>query len=103
MVGAPGRVLDLTSSFHLDLSGVEHAILDEADQLLERGFTEDIEKILSHTKLKLELNKTQFLMFSATLPSWVESMAKQLVTSTVFISKDNLNTREYYVINEIYL
>ena len=56
---------------------MEHAILDEADQLLERGFTEDIEKILSHTNLKRELNKTQFLLFSATLPSWVENMADQ--------------------------
>ena len=52
-------------------------ILDEADQLLERGFTEDIDKILSHTKLKSEQNKTQFLLFSATLPSWVEGMAEQ--------------------------
>ena len=76
-LGAPGRVLDLISSSHLELSGVEHAILDEADQLLERGFTEDIEKILSHTNLKRELNKTQFLLFSATLPSWVENMADQ--------------------------
>ena len=70
-------MLDLISSFHLELSGVEHVILDEADQLLERGFTEDIEKILSHTKLKCEKNKTQFLLFSATLPSWVENMAEQ--------------------------
>ncbi|KAI6648875.1 hypothetical protein LOD99_6949 [Oopsacas minuta] len=84
IVGAPGRVLDLTKSFHLELSGVEHVILDEADQLLERGFTEDIEKILSYTNLKMELNKTQFLMFSATLPSWVETMAEQ------YMSRDHI-------------
>lgn len=54
----------------LSLDSIDHAILDEADQMLDVGFAQDIEEIFSKIKSK----ERQTLLFSATLPEWVKSM-----------------------------
>ena len=48
VIGTPGRILDLIKRGHLDLSGLKMSILDEFDRMLEMGFREDVEEILSH-------------------------------------------------------
>ncbi len=63
-VGTPGRILDLLKRGDLDFSHAETFILDEADRLLDMGFIDDIEKIMSFCP-----DNTQNLFFSATLPS----------------------------------
>lgn len=66
VVGAPGRVLDLVRRKILDLSHVHYLVLDEADEMLDRGFAPDVERILGHLPAG-----RQTAMFSATLPAWV--------------------------------
>ncbi|KNF07719.1 ATP-dependent RNA helicase RhlE [Gottschalkia purinilytica] len=71
VVGTPGRVLDLIRRRILKLSGVEFLVLDEADEMLNMGFIEDIEKIMESCN-----SDRQTLLFSATLPSRIKKIAK---------------------------
>ena len=73
VVGTPGRVKDhLITKRTLDLSGIDYFILDEADEMLNIGFREEIEEILTHTP---ENKKT--LLFSATMPREILNLVKQ--------------------------
>ena len=62
LVACPGRLLDLVSAGHCDLSNVEVLVLDEADRMLDMGFWPDVRRILSHLP-----KKRQNLLFSATM------------------------------------
>ena len=66
VVGTPGRTLDLINRKVLKLNKIEYLVLDEADEMLNMGFKEDIDKILSNTS-----SKKQTLLFSATMPKEV--------------------------------
>jgi ATP-dependent RNA helicase DDX21 len=73
-VGTTGRVLDHMERGNLNFKSVQCLILDEADTMLNMGFKEDIDKILA--KVTAEVSKPpQFLLFSATVPAWVRSLA----------------------------
>lgn len=72
LVGTPGRILDLVEKGKLTLNKVNHVILDEADRMLEIGFKEHMDKILAACT---DNNKPQMLLFSATIPAWVEEVA----------------------------
>lgn len=72
VVGTPGRILDHLDRKTLKLEDVEYVVLDEADEMLDMGFFEDVQKILSHTSPE---RKTW--MFSATLPDAIYAMAKR--------------------------
>ncbi|MBO8160759.1 MAG: DEAD/DEAH box helicase [Thermosipho sp. (in: Bacteria)] len=74
VVGTPGRILDHIERKTLDISKVSYFILDEADEMLDMGFIEDVEKILKNTPQ----NKF-FLMFSATIPQKIISLAKKYI------------------------
>jgi len=63
IVGTPGRIKDLINRGVLRLDKVRYAVLDEADQMLDMGFIEDIEEILSKTP-----SEKQTMLFSATMP-----------------------------------
>ncbi|EHI74708.1 ATP-dependent RNA helicase [Streptococcus criceti] len=67
VVGTPGRLLDLIKRRALKLNTVETLILDEADEMLNMGFLEDIEAIISHVP-----NERQTLLFSATMPDAIK-------------------------------
>jgi ATP-dependent RNA helicase DDX21 len=73
VVGTPGRVQDLMERGALDLRSVEFVVLDEADQMLDMGFEKDMEAILSAAPSE----GRQTLLFSATLPSWVNKAARR--------------------------
>ena len=49
LIGTPGRVLDWVNRGALDTSKLEHVVLDEVDQMLDMGFADDVEKIISHS------------------------------------------------------
>ena len=66
VIGTPGRVLDLLNQGALRLDGVRYLVLDEADEMLDRGFAPDVERILARTP-----RERQTALFSATVPSWV--------------------------------
>ncbi len=71
VVGTPGRVLDLIDRRLLKLDEIDYFILDEADEMLNMGFIEDIEKILSYTK-----EDKRMLFFSATMPREILKIAE---------------------------
>ncbi|GIL46032.1 hypothetical protein Vafri_3126 [Volvox africanus] len=74
VVGTPGRLIDLLERGSLKLDNIRYAILDEADQMLDMGFEQDMERILGSIP---EGKERQTLLFSATLPKWVKSVAKR--------------------------
>ena len=72
IVGTPGRIKDLTMRGLFNFEGLKYFVLDEADRMLDMGFIEDIEWII--TQLPKE---RQTLLFSATIPREVEELAKK--------------------------
>jgi ATP-dependent RNA helicase DeaD len=72
VVGTPGRLCDHLRRGRLDVSGVQAVVLDEADEMLELGFREDLEFILKTTP-----DSRRTLLFSATLPRGIVALAKQ--------------------------
>jgi ATP-dependent RNA helicase RhlE len=72
VVATPGRLLDLIGRLRLDFSALEMLVLDEADRMLDMGFLPDIEKIIGGLP-----KRRQTLMFSATFPKEVESLARR--------------------------
>ena len=66
VVGTPGRTLDHLRQGNLSLRSVRMLVLDEADEMLDRGFARDVESIIAETP-----TKRQTALFSATLPEWV--------------------------------
>ncbi|XVF14471.1 hypothetical protein REPUB_Repub09cG0063100 [Reevesia pubescens] len=71
-VGTPGRIIDLLKRGALNLSEVKFLVIDEADQMLQVGFAEDVETILE----RLPANR-QSMMFSATMPNWIKSLTRK--------------------------
>ena len=84
VVGTPGRVIDHIQKGNLDLIGVERVVLDEADEMLDMGFREDIEKILKETPFR-----KQTLLFSATIPQEIRKIAKNYQDNPKFIKVAN--------------
>ncbi|HEY5653802.1 MAG TPA: DEAD/DEAH box helicase [Pontiella sp.] len=81
LVATPGRLLDLMNQGHIDLSGVEIFVLDEADRMLDMGFIHDIKKIIKKLPAK-----RQSLFFSATMEPKVKQLAQSLVTDPAQVS-----------------
>ncbi|XP_047979782.1 DEAD-box ATP-dependent RNA helicase 53, mitochondrial-like [Salvia hispanica] len=80
VVGTPGRIIDLIKRGSLNLSEVQFVVLDEADQMLNVGFAEDVEMILSFIK-----QKHQTMMFSATMPNWILKLTQKFLKSPVTV------------------
>ena len=99
VVGTPGRLLDLAGSGHLRLGAVTWVVMDEADQMLDRGFLPDIRRILA-----LLPSQRQTLMFSATFSPEIEQLARSMQRDPARISVDpGVNspttiTHAYYVV-----
>ena len=72
VVGTPGRILDHLHRGTLDIRELQYLILDEADEMLNMGFIEDIEEILSHAN-----DRRRILLFSATMPERIISLSKK--------------------------
>src|SRR6202030_4663703 len=70
VVGTVGRVLDLVTRGSLQLTGCRFVVLDEADEMLDLGFLEDVEKILAATP-----SGRQTALFSATMPPPIRALA----------------------------
>src|SRR5215213_8539714 len=80
VVGTVGRVLDLISRRSLMLQACRYVVLDEADEMLDLGFLEDVEKILSYTP-----GGRQSALFSATMPAEIRALAARHLYDPVTI------------------
>ena len=100
IVATPGRMKDMIKRRLVDISKIEYAVLDEADEMLNMGFYEDITDILSHTPE----DKCTWL-FSATMPKEVSVIAKKFMENPIEITVGNKNestnqvSHEYYLVN----
>ncbi|MFR9650474.1 MAG: DEAD/DEAH box helicase [Rikenellaceae bacterium] len=81
VIATPGRLLAHLEGGTIDLSGVNHFILDEADRMLDMGFFDDIMKVVN----KLP-EKRQTILFSATLPPKIRKFANQILTNPTEVS-----------------
>ncbi len=81
LIATPGRLLDLHSEGQLKLDGVEIVVLDEADRMLDMGFIHDVRKIMA-----LLPAKRQTLLFSATMPQDIASLAGKALRDPVRVS-----------------
>lgn len=80
VVGTPGRLLDLANQGHLILGKIEVLVLDEADEMLDLGFLPDIERILTMVP-----QKRQTMLFSATMPGPIITLARTFLTRPTHI------------------
>lgn len=80
VVGTPGRLLDLMRQKVLDLSQIRTLVLDEADEMLDLGFLEDVEKIISGAPASRHT-----MLFSATMPGPIVAMARRYMSRPTHI------------------
>lgn len=101
VVATPGRLLDLLKSGRLRNFNPSHVVLDEADEMLDMGFLDDIQEIFTY----LPENR-QTLLFSATMPEAIKRLAKKILKDPEFITVTKSETtnrdieQQYYVIEE---
>ncbi len=81
IVGTPGRILDHLRRGTLKLRGVHYLVLDEADQMLDKGFGPDVERIISMTPAS-----RQTALFSATTPDWVKDVSARYLIEPKHVS-----------------
>ncbi len=84
VVGTPGRIIDHIERKTIDLSQISHLVLDEADEMLNMGFVEDIETILKSAPAN-----RRTILFSATMPNHIENLAKKYMKNYQIISVIN--------------
>lgn len=101
VVGTPGRLLDLIERNALNIKHVKTLVLDEADEMLNMGFIEDIEKIMAETPAE-----RQTALFSATLPKRIRDLANRFMRDpqSVTIKRETLTLasteQRYYLVHE---
>ena len=101
VVGTPGRLLDLIERNALNIKHVRTLVLDEADEMLNMGFMEDVERILAETP-----SERQTALFSATMPPRIRSLANRFMRDPqhVHIKRDTLTLasteQRYYLMHE---
>lgn len=99
VVATPGRMLDIINRKAIDFTQVQFVVLDEADEMLNMGFQEDIDQILSTTP-----DDKKTWLFSATMPTEVRRIAKKYMTDPFELTMGTKNTgnvnisHEYYVV-----
>jgi ATP-dependent RNA helicase DeaD len=98
VVATPGRLIDLIERKAIDLVNIHYIVLDEADEMLNMGFRDDIEFILQNTP-----NRQSVWLFSATMPDAVRQVSKRYMTSPEEVTVGKKNTgaanidHQYYV------
>ena len=97
VVGTPGRTVDLIKRRALKLGNVKWLVLDEADEMLNMGFKDELDKVLEATP-----ETKQTLLFSATFPREVEAIARNYMTKPVEITSGEKNSGSENVSHEFY-
>lgn len=99
VVATPGRLIDLIERKTIQLEHIRYVVLDEADEMLNMGFQDDIEFILQNT-----VNRESTWLFSATMPPEIRRVSKKYMEAPVEITVGKVNTanknidHQYYVV-----
>ena len=100
IVATPGRMLDMLKRKKVDVSAIEWLVLDEADEMLDMGFKDDLNDILATTP-----RAKRVLLFSATMPGEIENIARSYMKKPAEITVGSRNTgaeniaHQYYVVH----
>lgn len=100
VVATPGRLIDLIERKAINLEQIQYVVLDEADEMLNMGFQEDIEFILQNTP-----NRESTWLFSATMPPEIRRVSKRYMKEPVEVTVGKVNTanknidHQYYVVS----
>jgi ATP-dependent RNA helicase RhlE len=99
LIATPGRLLDLNKQGYIDLDHLHCLVLDEADQMLDMGFVNDVKKIV-----KLTPDNRQTLLFSATMPIAIRELSEMFLKDPVSVTvspvsstAENVEQRVYFV------
>ena len=98
VVGTPGRTMDLIKRNALKINDITWTVLDEADEMLNMGFRDEIDSILETTP-----EEKQTLLFSATMPSEVRRIASEYMNNPVEIAVSKVNTASKNIEHHVYL
>jgi ATP-dependent RNA helicase DeaD len=98
VVATPGRMLDIINRKAIDFTQVQFVVLDEADEMLNMGFQEDIDSILSTTP-----DDKKTWLFSATMPNEVRRIAKKYMTDPFELTMGTKNTGNVNIEHEYYI
>jgi ATP-dependent RNA helicase DeaD len=98
VVATPGRLIDLIERKAIDLVNIHYIVLDEADEMLNMGFRDDIEFILQNTP-----NKQATWLFSATMPDAVRQVSKRYMTNPEEVTVGKKNTANANIDHQYYI
>jgi len=98
VVATPGRLIDLIERKAIDLQQIEYVVLDEADEMLNMGFQDDIEFILQNTP-----NRESTWLFSATMPPEIRKVSKKYMKTPVEITVGKMNTASRNTDHQFYV
>ena len=98
VVATPGRLIDLIERKAINLEQIEYVVLDEADEMLNMGFQDDIEFILKNTP-----NRESIWLFSATMPPEIRKVSKRYMKEPVEITIGKVNTSNKSIDHQYYL
>lgn len=98
VVATPGRLIDLIERKAIDLTQIHYIVLDEADEMLNMGFREDIEHVLKYTP-----NRQSTWLFSATMPPEVKQVAKRYMESPAEVTIGKVNAANANIDHHFYM
>ncbi len=98
VVATPGRLIDLIERKAIDLEKVKYVVLDEADEMLNMGFRDDIDFVLKNT-----INRESIWLFSATMPPAVRAISKNFMTTPKEITVGKKNSGNVNIDHQYYV
>ena len=98
VVATPGRLIDLIERKAIDLEQIKYVVLDEADEMLNMGFRDDIEFILKNTP-----KRESTWLFSATMPAEVRQVSKRYMNNPVEVTVGKVNTGNKNIDHQYYI
>ena len=97
LVATPGRLLDLMGEGLIDLSKINHFVLDEADRMLDMGFIRDVRRVVREIPAK-----RQTLLFSATMPNEIRKLADEILHKPLHVAVDPVSSTVEPISQEVY-
>lgn len=98
VVATPGRLIDLIERKAINLEQIKYVVLDEADEMLNMGFQDDIEFILQNTP-----NRDSTWLFSATMPNEIRKVSKRYMSDPVEVTVGKVNTANKNIDHQYYV